>query len=206
MKTTQKIPSVQTVPAPTSDLLRGLLDEAPRDSVMLGWIIARLDERSFGVIMLLLAVLAMVPGISIVAGALIIWIAGQMILARPRATLPRFLARYTVGTARLTRLIERIVPVLLWLEGLIRPRWSTPFTMTKSVVGVVLLLLGVSIFSPIPLSNLIPSLVIMGMALAYLEKDGVMLAIATIAACISLVATVATLWATIFGMQFVQWL
>ena len=205
MRTTQEMPSIQTVPVPTSDLLRGLLDEAPPDSVTLDWIISRLDERSFGAIMLLLALLAMVPGISLVAGALIIWIAVEMILARPRATLPRFLARYSIATARFTRLIERMALVLCWLERLIRPRWRTPFTLTKSVVGVILLLLGLSLYSPFPLSNLIPSVVIMGMALAYLEKDGVMLAIMTVFAFGSLVVTVATLWATIFGIRLVEW-
>lgn len=194
-----------TVAVPTSDILRDLLDEAPRDAVALGWIFERLHERSFGPVMLLLALLAMVPGVSPIAGALIIWIAGQMILARPRATLPRFVARQTVPTARFARLIERMVPVLRWLERLIRPRWSTPFTMTTSVVGMVLLLLGVSLFSPVPLSNLLPALVIMGMALAYLERDGVMLAIATAIACVSLIATAATVWATVSGIQFLKW-
>jgi hypothetical protein len=93
---------------------------------------------------------------------------------------------------------------LRWLERLIRPRWSTPFTMTKSV-GLVVLLLGISLFSPVPLSNFIPALVIMGMALAYLEKDGVMLAIATAVACVSLVAMAATICATVAGIQFLKW-
>jgi hypothetical protein len=75
--------------------------------------------------------------------------------------LARFGARHTVPTAQLTRLIERMVPALRWLERLTRPRWRPPFTMTKSVVGVVLRLLGVSLFSPVPLSNFIPAFVIM---------------------------------------------
>jgi hypothetical protein len=203
-KAMRELSSMPTVSVPTSDILHDLLDEAPRDAVTLDSIMKRLDERSFGLITLLLALLAMVPGISLVAGTMIIWTAGQMILARPRATLPRFVARHTVPTARLTRLIERMVPELRWLERLIRPRWSTPFTMTKSV-GLVVLLLGISLFSPVPLSNFIPALVIMGMALAYLEKDGVMLAIATAVACVSLVAMAATICATVAGIQFLKW-
>lgn len=195
---------MQTVSVPTSSMLNDLLDEAPRGAVTLDWIMERLDERSSGLIMLLLALLALMAGLSLLAGPIIIWIAVQMILARPRPTLPRCVARRTVLTLRFNRLIARMVPVLRWLERFIRPHWSTPFRTTRRVVGMMLLLLGVSLFSPLPLSNFIPALVIMGMALAYLEKDGVMLALALASAFASLVATAATAWAAVYGIQLLQ--
>lgn len=203
-KAVRKASSMQMSSFPTSSVLHGLLAEAPRHEVTLGWIIERLDERAFGLIMLLLALLALLPVMSLTAGPLVIWIAAQMILARPRPTLPRFVARRAVPTPRLARLIERIVPGLRWLERFIRPRWNTPFTMTRRIVGVVLLLLGVTLLSPVPLSNFIPALVIMGMALAYLEKDGVMLALALAGASASVAATAATVWATVYSIQLLE--
>ena len=55
---------------PTSVLLQRLHDEAPPDHFTLGWLMGRLHKRSFGLIMLLLAVVAIAPGVSIVAGLL----------------------------------------------------------------------------------------------------------------------------------------
>lgn len=68
----------------------------------------------------------------------------------------------------------------------------------------MLLLLGGSLFSPVPFSNFIPALVIMGMALAYLEKDGVVLTLALVSAFASLVATAATVWTTVYGIQLLE--
>jgi hypothetical protein len=199
-----KTSSMKTTSVPASSILCDLLDEAPHDAVTLAWIIERLHERSFGLIMLLLALFALVPGLSLIAGLLAIWIAAQMILARPRPTLPRFVSGRTVSAPRVAWLVARMVPVLRWLERFIRPRWSTPFTMTRRVVGAMLLLLGVSLFSPVPLSNFIPALVIMGMALAYLEKDGVMLTLALVSASASLVVTAVMVRATVYGIQVLE--
>ena len=184
--------------------MRDLLDEAPRAAVTLGWMMEGLDQRSFGLIMLLLALLALLPILSLIAGPLVIWIAAEMILARPRPTLPRFVAHRAISTPRFARLIERMVPMLRWLERFIRPRWATPFTMTKRTLGAMLLLLGVSLLNPVPFSNVIPALVIMGVALAYLEYDGVMLALALGAAFVSLFATAVTVWATVYGIGILQ--
>jgi hypothetical protein len=51
-------------------VLQRLHDEVPNDHFTLGWLMGRLRERSFGIIMLLLALVAIAPGVSIVAGLL----------------------------------------------------------------------------------------------------------------------------------------
>jgi len=49
----------------TSVVLQRLHDEAPPDHFTLAWLMDRLRKRSFGMIMLRLALVTMVPGISI---------------------------------------------------------------------------------------------------------------------------------------------
>jgi hypothetical protein len=63
-------------------LLQRLHDEAPTDHFTLGWLMSRMHKRSFGLIMLLLAVVAVAPGISIVACLLLMIPAFQMILGQ----------------------------------------------------------------------------------------------------------------------------
>jgi hypothetical protein len=120
------------------------------------------------------------------------------------AVLPRLVARRKVNVDRLARVVRYVTPRLAWVERLIRPRWPTPFQTTKRLTGVVMLLLGLSILSPLPFSQAVPALVIMLLALAYLEEDGVALLIALIAALASLVITGATVWGTVETIDWID--
>ena len=79
-------------------------------------------------------------------------------------------------------------------ERFIRPRWPTPFQMTKRVVGSVILLLAVSLLAPIPLSNIPPALVIGSIAFAYLEEDGLLLAVALAGSLLMLAVAAVAVW------------
>jgi hypothetical protein len=133
--------------APTSVVLDGLLGREAPEHVTLGWLMGRLGDRSFGVVLLLLALLGLLPGVSAVAGVLLMVPAVQMILARPGPVFPRRVAARRFGAERLARLVRRVVPVLRYLERFIRPRWATPFEATKRVVGGVVLLLAASLLA-----------------------------------------------------------
>lgn len=186
-------------PRPTSALLEDLMAEAPPGAVTLGWILDRLGPRSYGLVMLLLGLATMVPGLGVMAGVLVLWVAGQMIMARPAPTVPRVLSHRTFATRRLIAVLRRLVPVLRFLERFAHPRWPTPFVTTRRSLGAMLLLLGVSVLSPIPLTQYVPAVAIMAIALAYLEDDGVLLAVAIAIAVLSLGLTGATVWIAYSG-------
>ena len=182
---------------PTSVHLSKLLDHADGACVTVGWLMEQLGERSFGLTLLLLALLAFVPGVATMSSVLIAWPAVQMILGHNAAVLPKLVARREIRVDKLTRAIRFAAPKLKWVERLIRPRWPTPFQFTKRLTGAVMLLLGVTMISPVPLGEYFPALVVMLLALAYLEKDGVALMVALIAAIVSIAVTTATVWGTI---------
>ena len=143
---------------------------------------SRLHKRSFGLIMLLLAVVAIAPGVSIVAGLLLMIPAFQMIAGQHMPVFPRRIAVRPLPTRHLAALVQRAVPVLRYLEKLIHPRWPTPLDATKRLVGAVVVLLNITLlFTPVPLSNVVPALVIALISLAYLEEDGLLLSIALLA-------------------------
>jgi hypothetical protein len=91
----------------------------------------------------------------------------------------------------------RIIPALRYLERFIRPRWPTPFEATKRVIGGFVLLLGVCLLAPLPLSNIPISLTIVLVAFAYLEEDGILLAVALTITLGLLAAVAAALWSTV---------
>ena len=112
----------------------------------IGWLIAELGERSFGLTLLLMAVIALIPGVSTIVGLLIAWPSIQLILGHGKASLPQALARREIQVERLTRVIEIVVPRLAWVERLIRPRWSIVFKTVRRVVGTATLLVGLIFF------------------------------------------------------------
>jgi hypothetical protein len=189
---------------PTSAVLQDLLDEAPSDHFTLEWLISSLPERSFGIIMLLLAVLAMVPIGSIVPGLLLAILAAQMTAGRPGPVFPRRIAAHPLPTRHLVRMGRQPILVLKYLERVIRPRWQTPFGATKRVIGVVVFLLtGILLLAPLPLTNVPPAADIALISLAYIEEDGVLLAIALLAALILLALAAAAVWGAVVSAVWI---
>lgn len=182
---------------PTSIHLTQILDKADGPRVTVRWLIEALGERSFGLTLLMMALIALVPGASTFVGVLIAWPAIQMILRHDAPVLPRFIARREISVAKLTRAINILVPRLRWMERAVRPRWATGFRATRRLTGVLMLLLGITMVSPFPFSHVIPAIIIMALALAYLEDDGIVVLIALTAAVASLVVTGVALWGAI---------
>jgi hypothetical protein len=149
--------------------------------------------------MLIIALVGLVPGASPFIGILLAVPAIQMMMARPAPVLPRIIAGRKISTPRFVRLLHRVIPILKRMERVVRPRWRTPFEATKRVLGLVILLLGATLLAPIPFSHIIPAVVVMLLAFAFLEEDGVLLCIALAAAVISLSITIAAVWGTIEG-------
>jgi hypothetical protein len=187
---------------PTSVVLQRLHDQAPTDHFTLGWLLGSLRKRSFGIIMLLLAVVAIAPGVSVVAGLLLMIPAFQMIAGQPTPVFPRRIAARPLPTRHLAALVQRAVPVLRYLEKVVYPRWPTPHEATKRLVGAVVVIMSTTlVFIPIPLSNVVPAMVIALISLAYLEEDGILLSIALLAAVIVLTTVLVAVWETVLGAE-----
>jgi hypothetical protein len=190
---------------PASVVLQRLHDEAPTDHFTLGWLMGSLRRRSFGIIMLLLALVAMAPGVSIVAGLLLMIPAFQMLAGQPAPVFPRRIAAHPLPTLHLAALVQRAVPVLRYLEKMIHPRWPTPLEATKRLVGVVVVILNTTlVFTPIPLSNVVPAGVIALISLAYLEEDGLLLSIALLAAAAVVAIELVAVWETVRGAAWIS--
>lgn len=163
-----------------------------------------LHKRSYGIIMLLLALVAIAPGISIVAGLLLMIPAFQMLMGKPAPVFPPRIAAHPFPTRHLAALVQRAVPVLRYFEKVIHPRWPTPVEATKRLVGAVIAILNTTLlFTPLPLSNVVPALVIALISLAYLEEDGLLLSIALLAAVIVLIVELVVIWGTILGAKWI---
>src|SRR5262245_51153898 len=168
--------------SPSSRVLEDLLNQAPADTFTLGWLLSRLQQRSFGLVMLMLGLLATAPIGSMIPGLLLAAVTVQLIAGYGEPVFPRFITTRSLPTRHLLRVGGRFVPLLRALERVVHPRWPTAFDGAKRCVGIVILLLAlVLLLVPVPLSNIVPAAIIALIALAYTEEDGMLLCSALLA-------------------------
>jgi hypothetical protein len=183
---------------PASEVLRDLLRDLPPDHFTLAWLSSRLRRSSFGIIVLILALIAMVPGISYVAGLLLLAPAIEMIAGRSAPTFPRRIANRHLPSRHLAAMVRRMLPSLMYVERVIRPRWQLPLSATKRLVGVaVLLLTALLLLTPLPLIQVAPGLVIVLLSVAYVEDDGLILSFGLLATLTLVGASTTAVWGMI---------
>ena len=190
---------------PSSRVLKDLLNQAPADYFTLGWLMSSLHQRSFGIVMLFLGLLATAPIGSTVPGLMLAAVAVQMIAGRRELVFPRFITARSLPTRYLFRLGVRAIPVLQYLEKAVHPRWPTAFEGAKRLVGVIVLLLTAALLlTPVPLSNIAPAIVIALISLAYIEEDGLLLCFALLAAAVLIAVASAAVWGTIVSAVLIS--
>lgn len=171
----------------TSRILERVLAELPGTRVSITYIMLRLRRRSFGGILIVLAILGLVPGIGILAGLAMTVPGTQMALGFRAPYLPRFVRRRKIDVASLRALGNRIIPMIERLERYVRPRWlfvtNAPM---PSMVGVLVVVLGLVVTLPLPFSNFPPAVALLCIALGLLERDGVLIAAGFAIGCFAL--------------------
>jgi hypothetical protein len=194
----EKVPPDTKARTPSSRMLQDVLDKAPAKYFTVGWLMSALRERSFGIVILFLGLLATAPIGSTVPALMLVAVAVQMIAGRSELAFPGFLTARSVPTQYLSQLGGRAIPALRYLEQAVHPRWPTAFEMAKRFVGVtVLVLAAILLLTPVPLSNVVPAIVIALISLAYIEEDGLLLSSAFLAAVVLIGVASAAVWGTI---------
>lgn len=157
----------------TSDILSGLIAEIDAPEIAVGDLIGHLRARAYGVIFIILALISLVPAMSIPGGVLIAVFAVQMAAGIRSPRLPRRLAELSIPMSRLSWAVDKLLPVLAYLERHVRPRWpwlTAPPAI--NLVGLLMAILSVTFALPLPFTQLPPGLAILLIAVAMLERDG----------------------------------
>jgi hypothetical protein len=166
--------------------LRAMLDGFtvgdPDELVPLRDLLAGLGRRAFGMLLLIAILPAFIP-IPIggaISGPLVVLIGVQLLAGTRRPWLPQFLARRGPHRHALTRFDATISPWLARLEKLVRPRLPQLLRRRAAVMftGLLLVLLGLLLSLPIPLTNYLFGGLLLLFALALLERDGALLVVA----------------------------
>jgi hypothetical protein len=180
----------------TSDLLDELVSQAPDGPVNLDWLLGHLDRRSLGLILLMLGLLAVIPGLASVATLILLFPAVEMMLGRSGPSFPAFLSKRDFDFRRFKRFTARIRPALVAIESVTRPRWNAHRDATDRLVGGLVFVLALTAMWPLPLVNVIPGIVIALVAVAYLREDGALLLAAVVPAIAWISSFAWTVWAS----------
>lgn len=172
-----------------SSLLEDLQGAFPEETVTVRELLDRLEGRSFGLLLLLLALpmcIPNIPGISTIFGVLMVAPALQMIFGNKTVWLPRRICAWQFKREHLQAAIRGALPIVRRIERLVRPRWSflvrPPVTV---LLGVQTLLMAFVLVLPIPLGNWPPGITVAMTALALLQRDGILALLSIPAAALS---------------------
>lgn len=193
-----------------SQQLTQLAAEAPQSVVTLDWVLNRLNERAFGLFLLVLALPCCIPflyGIPQVVSLPLMLVSVQILVGRRTPWLPAKLGARTVTKEGLQSLSDRAGPWLRKIEAISRPRLTAlSRPPVDRLVGFGLVLFSASILVPLPGTNTVPGIAVVVISMGLLQRDGILILLglllgtAWIATLIVAGATLATLLRGWIGM------
>lgn len=188
-----------------SAALRQLAAEAGPARLSLDYLLARLGDRAFGIVLVILAApncLPMPPGVSTFFGVAIMLISLQVIAGRTRLWVPAVLRRRSIKRADFCKVVAWFAPVLQRIERLCRPRnaWVTTPTAER-LIGLVTLILGLVVAVPIPIIGQMPPAVAIGvLSVSLIERDGVGVGLGFVLAGVVIALNFGVLTAAVLGL------
>ena len=146
------------------------------DTISLGALSDGMEERAFGLLLLLLALPCGLPFVyllpQIVALPMLLLVA-QMAMGRRSPWLPEGLRSRNLSIGRFIKVVATARKYAGWLEKLAHERltWLTSISATR-IVGALLLIPCASILVPLPLTNTVPGIAVALAAVGLIERDG----------------------------------
>lgn len=168
-----------------TELFARLKEQSARRTYTLGEIIALFNDRSYALLVFFLIVPSLtpipIPGLGSAFGVLVA-IQGLAVIFSTKMWLPQRLARMAVSSRAVDQISSGCILVFSRLEKIVRPRWVlfARHPLFHFLNGVLVFAGGCILSLPlvIPLSNFIPSLMLLFICLGILEDDGLMILLA----------------------------
>jgi hypothetical protein len=169
--------------------LRRLAIEAGQCPLTLGDGLRRMavGGDGYGIPLLLLSLSMALPipafGLKSPLGVVVTLLGLQMFAGKRSVWLPRWFTRIRLRpdwSQRAARIGERFLPRL---ERFVKPRMNwMRYLPGASLLGLVVILLGLLMTLPVPGTNTLPALVLLALSIGLIESDGLLTLLATLAA------------------------
>ncbi|HEY0335348.1 MAG TPA: exopolysaccharide biosynthesis protein [Stenotrophomonas sp.] len=163
----------------------------PEETLRLRDILGDLRQGGFGVFLFvaILPAFIPIPGVGgAISGPLTILIGLQMMFGMRKPWMPDFIGNRGPRRATGQRFVNKIAPLLRWLDRLLKPRLQVLIEPlpAHAFTGLLLVATGVLLWLPTPFTNYLFGVILLMFALALLERDGVLVALcwAAVIACL----------------------
>lgn len=189
----------------TRALLDTLAEGNDGEALTMGGLLDQFRERAYGVFLLISLLPAFVPlpvGAGAISGPLVILIGLQLLAQMSHPWVPGFIARRPLAKESIAKFRDLSSGLLRRLEKLSRPRTEVLIDhfAARSFTGLLLVLLGILLALPIPGTNYPFGFVLLAYAIALIERDGRLMAIAWVLGVVEIVVLV------VFSGQIASWL
>ena len=168
-------------PKKTSLIIAEIVESCVEDgTVTVGEFLGRMGHRALAIAILVFSISAVVvgvvPGFSMLMAVPIMFMALQMAMGKNSVYLPKRIREKHISPKHIRGALFQSIPALRWVEKFLRPRatWLTTGMCERIIAGIIVILAGI-LALPIPMGNFLPSFTISLLALAILERDGVLL-------------------------------
>ncbi|MFA6985169.1 MAG: exopolysaccharide biosynthesis protein [Arenimonas sp.] len=164
-------------PITTRALVNELAEGDPNDVMTLEELLDRFSERSFGLFLLIVMLPTFIPipvGVGAVSGGLCSLIGLQFLARLEHPWLPRFVARREIHRYRMISFRNRMGKWLDRIEHLTKPRNLAilEHPVAHAFTGFLLVVLGILLCLPLPLTNYPFGLILLAFSFALIERDG----------------------------------
>ncbi|QKX01231.1 exopolysaccharide biosynthesis protein [Wolbachia endosymbiont of Dipetalonema caudispina] len=191
-----------------SDILKEVADinTANSEKVTLFDIKIALQERSFGILIIIFSLplsvpIPVPPGYTTILSIPLILLSLQLLFGFHSPWMPHWLEKKSFQLSTLTLVIEKTSPLLKKIEKFMKPR--IPFIFYgpgEKILAFIILLCALSIAIPLPLTNFIPAIGTTLISLSIMSKDGLL---SILGVLVSLCGLLLTLIVIIKGPQLI---
>jgi hypothetical protein len=127
------------------------------------------------------------PGTSLISGIPCLILSWQLMLRRKAAWLPQKVLNHEITEDTVKLIRAKVVPKLFWLEKFIKPRyWPFSPGNDEFAIGVICVMTSILLILPIPLGNWSSAIAMTILALALIQRDGLLLVIGVTAAVLTM--------------------
>jgi hypothetical protein len=184
-----------------SDVLLAL-SQGDGERITLDELVHALQDRASSALMLVFAAPNIlpwpVPGVSVLLGIPLIFLALQFMRGIYKPWLPPWLGRRSMARKDFRDMLQRLHPWLVRLERALRPRLlALTSPGSERLLGGVCLVLAIVLFLPLPLGNILPGLALTCLTMGMLERDGLAILVGLVLATCGLVIIGFALYAVI---------
>jgi hypothetical protein len=167
-----------------------------------------LGDRSFAALLVFFAAINLIPlppGASALLGLPLLIVSAQMVYGSKRVWLPRVVVNRTISADTFRAVMNRVIPRLIWIEQLIRPRYW-PFWRRRGdrVIGIIALVMAISVTLPIPLGNWLPAFSTALLGLALSERDGILFALGSVVGVAAMAVVASVIGAVVLATSAVS--